>query len=131
MELSSRMSGRTATTDSDASIAKQLVGGNHNDQLAVLSYGAVGRRRPYRRDPPEVAVVEASQVVVEDPAPVIHAALAAELAQFHQIEPGQVQAEGPAMDAFVIAQPTESFDLSPPHACRRRALESTSMITRQ
>jgi hypothetical protein len=35
------------------------------------------------------------------------------------------------MDAFVIAQPTESFDLSPPHACRRRALESTSMITRQ
>jgi hypothetical protein len=30
----------------------QLAGWNHNDQLAVQSYGAVGRRRPYRGDPP-------------------------------------------------------------------------------
>ena len=40
----------------------QLAAWNHNDQLAVQSYGAVARRRLYRRDPPEVAVVEARQV---------------------------------------------------------------------
>src|SRR5215203_1685135 len=69
------------------------MGWNPNHQLAVQSNGAVGRRRRYRREPPEVAVVEATQVaalrscrlaherLVEDAAPVIHAALARSLVE--------------------------------------------------